>query len=787
VSEEGVERRLTTILAADVVGYSRLMAADEAGTLTSLKAIRRELIEPKTAEHHGRVVKLIGDGTLMEFGSVVDAVHFAVDVQRAMALRNTDVPEDQRITYRMGINIGDIIVEGEDIYGDGVNVAARLEGLAEPGGICVSRPVHTQVEGKVDLAFEDLGEQQVKNIPKPVQVFKVLLDSPAAEPATVAAAKARRSLRWPAVAAGLAALLVVAGAILWQRPWEPREEAASEANMAFPLPDKPSIAVLPFNNMSDDASQDYFADGMTEDVITDLSKISGLFVIARNSSFSYKGQQVKVRQVAEELGVRYVLEGSVRRAGNAVRINAQLIDATTGGHLWADRYDGTLENIFGLQDQVTEQIVAALAVSLTGEEQAQQARHGTENAAAHDAYLQGWAHNKLLTPEDLARALPFFEEAIRLDPSYAQAHAALASVYWDAYQNDWAFDLDMPSFRAETRANEHLEEALKAPTPLAHALQSRMFASLGFPGEAVIEAEKAVALDANDATALAGLANAMVLAGRPAEGLDSILQAMRLDPHHPPSYLITLGAAQFGTERYEEAAATFERAVNRNPDNELPLIYLAASYGHLGRIKDGDAAIEAANDLRAKAGMGDLSLERKEQQWYSPFEGEIDFTRIGGRPAQERVRTGLSKIPALKWQYLVTPHLVLGSGNSWWEVEGATAVDATTAKSLYDRGVVFINVGTVDTWKAGHIPGTVSLPKVRPKDPARERLKEATLVEIVDKSEEFVIYGGWIDEVDKSIAFASAKAVTWGFTQVYFFGGGLKAWYEAGYSVETVE
>jgi TolB-like protein/class 3 adenylate cyclase len=406
VSEEGVERRLTTILAADVVGYSRLMAADEAGTLTSLKALRRELIEPKTAEHHGRVVKLMGDGTLMEFGSVVDAVTFAVDVQRAMAQRNADVPEDQRITYRIGINIGDIIVEGEDIYGDGVNVAARLEGLADPGGICVSRTVFDHVQGKVDLGFDDLGEQEVKNIPKPVQVFKVLLDSPAAEPATVAAPVAKRSLSWPLVAGGLALLIVVVGLALWQQPWSPREEPASVENMAFPLPDKPSIAVLPFANMSGDPEQEYFADGMAEDLITDLSQISGLFVISRNSAFIYKGKTVKVRQVAEELGVRYVLEGSVRRVGDEVRINAQLIDATTGGHLWAERYDGTLDDIFDLQDRVTEQIVAALAVSLTGEELAEQARHGTENAQAHDAYLQGWAHYKVLTPEALTQAVP---------------------------------------------------------------------------------------------------------------------------------------------------------------------------------------------------------------------------------------------------------------------------------------------------------------------------------------------------------------------------------------------
>jgi TolB-like protein/class 3 adenylate cyclase len=476
VGEEGVERKLTTILAADVVGYSRLMAADEAGTLAQLKAHRKELIEPKAAAYHGRVVKLIGDGILMEFGSVVDAVTFAVEVQRAMVLRNSDVPEDQRITYRIGINIGDIIVEGDDIYGDGVNVAARLEALANPGGICVARNVHSQVEAKVDLAFKDLGEQEVKNIPKPVQVFKVLLGSSVTDQNVTAASAASRSWRWPVAAGGLAMLVIVAGVAVSQKPWAPHEEPTSEANMAFPLPDKPSIAVLPFHNMSKDESQEYFADGMTEDLITDLSKISGLFVIARNSSFSYKGQKVTVGQVAEELGVRYVLEGSVRRAGDEVRINAQLIDATTGGHLWAERYDGTLDDIFDLQDSVTAQIVAALAVSLTGEEQAERVRHGTENALAHDSYLQGWARYKLLTPEDLKEAVPFFEEAIRLDPNYAQAHAALASLYWDIFKNDWAFDLDMPSARAESQANEHLEQALKSPSPLAHVLQARMFA-----------------------------------------------------------------------------------------------------------------------------------------------------------------------------------------------------------------------------------------------------------------------------------------------------------------------
>ena len=777
MAETRAERRLTTILAADVVGYSRLMAADEAGTLDALKTHRRELVEPKTAEYNGRVVKLMGDGTLMEFASVVDAVSFAVEVQRAMAERNTDVPHDRRIAYRIGINIGDVIIEGDDIYGDGVNVAARLEALADPGGVCVSRPVHTQVKGKVDVAFRDLGEQGVKNIPEPVQVFRVLLDESAPASAPPPATGTRRRL--PAIAAGLALSLLAIAAMAWWASRSPEIEPASTEAMAFPLPDKPSIAVLPFNNMSDDAGQDYFADGMTEDLITDLSKVSGLFVIARNSSFSYKGRPVKIRQVAEELGVRYVLEGSVRRAGDQVRINAQLIDATTGGHLWAERYDGTLEDIFDLQDQVTERIVAALAVSLTGAEQAEQARHDTENAQAHDAYLQGWARYKLGTPEALKAAVPFFEEALRLDPMYAQAHAALASLYWDVYVNDWAFDLGMPSTRAETRASEHLEEALESPVPLAHALQAKILASWQFYDDAVLEAEKAVALDDNDATALAGLADALIKANRPAEGLDYIKQALRLDPHHPPSHLIILGAAQFGMEDFDAAAATFERAVKRNPDNELALIYLAASYSHLRRIDEADAIIDTANQVRNLAGLDELSLRDPRTYGLDTTTAQIDLAQFGSKSVQDLVRAGLSEIPALKWQYLVTVHVVLGPGNTWFEVDGATLIDLPTAKSIYDRGVLFVDSSGKSAWDSSHIPGAVHLSWERSADP---RYSRATLRDVAGYDDEMVFYAS---DGLLTAAWEVAKALTWGYRNVSFFHGGVQAWKDAGYPVET--
>ena len=779
-----MERRLTTILSADVVGYSRLVREDEAGTLAVLKLHRKELIQPKADQYHGRTIKLMGDGALMEFASVVEAVAFAVEVQCAMRERNGPVPKDRRIEFRIGINVGDIVVDGDDIYGDGVNIAARLEGLADSGGICVRRNVHNQVHDKLDLTFEDLGDVEVKNIAQPIRPYKVVLDEKAEQLVTpIAIEPARHALPRIAIAAGLAGLVALASLAWWQ-PWsEPDVEPASVNQMVFPLPEKPSIAVLPFDNLSDDPEQSYFADGMTEDLITDLSKISGLFVIARNSSFAYKGQPVNVRQVAEELGVRYVLEGSVRRAGNEVRINAQLIDATTRGHLWAERYDGTLENIFDLQDQVTEKIVSALAISLSGEEQTQLTRRSTDNAEAHDAYLHGWARYKLLTPDDLAAAVPFFEEAIRLDPDYAQAHAAIASLYWDVVQNDWAFDLGMPSRRAEEFANTHLQKALEKPTPLAHALQARILASWGFYDDAVVEAEKAVALDANDATALAGLADALLKAYRPAEAASYIERAMRLDPHYPPSYLTILGGAQFGMEKFDEAASTFERAAKRNLTNELPLIYLASTYGHLGRIEDADYVIEKANELRNLMGLGELSLRNVDTYAIVYYDVEVDFSRFGSKPVRELVRAGLIDIPLLKWQYLVTAHAVLGPGNDWFEVEGATQIELSTAKQFYDRGVPFIDTSATKVWKDMHIPGAVHLPYYESGSEGEVKFRKNSLREVADYDDEIVLYYAGTEVVTP--AWEAAKAVAWGFSKVYYFDGGAKAWKDAGYPIES--
>jgi len=399
LSAERVERRLAAILAADVAGYSRLMGQDEAGTLARLKAVRRQLIDPQVAEHKGRIVKTTGDGILIEFPSVVEAVACAVAVQQGMARRNAAVRQDQRIEFRVGINSGDVIVEDGDIHGDGVNVAARLEGLAEAGGICVSAMVHDQVQGRLDCGFEDLGEQSLKNIARPVRVYKV------GPPAPSLGRLGRHAGETPAV-----------------------------QQAALALPDKPSIAVLPFQNMSGDPEQEYFADGMVEEIITALSRIRWLFVIARNSSFIYKGQAIDIKRVGQDLGVRYVLEGSVRRGGDRVRVTAQLIDAISGAHVWAERYDRDLSDIFAVQDEITANVAGIIEPALAEAEQQRVLRKPPESLDAWEAYQRGLWHFNKYAPAENQIALVFFRQAIGLDPNFAPGHYGYAlALQWDIW------------------------------------------------------------------------------------------------------------------------------------------------------------------------------------------------------------------------------------------------------------------------------------------------------------------------------------------------------------------
>jgi len=482
-----VQRRLAAILAADVVGYSRLMAEDEAGTLAALQQHRRTLIDPAIARHNGRMVKLMGDGALVEFASVVDAIACAAEIQEAMAEHNAGVAEARAIVFRIGINLGDVIVEGDDIYGGGVNVAARLEGLAEPGGICVSGIAYDTAHDKLDLAFESLGEQQVKNIDQPVRTYRVVFG----------VGSGRRS----------------------------------GPSAALELPDKPSLAVLPFTNMSAEPDQGFFADGICEDIITELSKFRTLFVIARNSSFAFKGQGVDVKEVSAKLGVRYIVEGSVRRAGGRVRITAQLIDAVEDAHIWAERYDRDLEDIFAVQDEVTRAIVAAVEPQLASSERLRARRKPTDSLDAWECYQRGLWHLHQYREEDIEEALAFLARAIELDPTFATAHAGLAFALY--YKVILGFSRDGPGDLAKALADGTAAVRLDENDPFAHVALGRVHTAKGEHDEAIECCNRAIALNPNYASAYFGRAHSLWMSGRPAEAVLSHDEAMRLSPRDP--------------------------------------------------------------------------------------------------------------------------------------------------------------------------------------------------------------------------------------------------------------
>jgi adenylate cyclase len=591
-----LERRLAAIVATDVVGYSRLMAADEAGTHARLRALRKDFLEPKTAEHHGRVVKLTGDGALIEFASVVDAVECAAALQTGVAERQAELPEDRRIAFRIGINIGDIMIEEGDIYGDGVNIAARLEGLAEPGGICLARNVYNQVKGKVAFGFEPMGDLRVKNIPEPVTVYRLLPD--AGEVATQLRPKRAGMAGWRRAALGVAALalLTAAGVAAWLQPWRHPAEAPTQA-AAPPVPDKPSIAVLPFENLSDNPEEGYFADGLTDDLITDLSKISGLLTIARNSVFIYKDKPIDIRQVATELGVRYVLEGSVRRAGDRVRVNAQLIDSETGGHLWADRFDRDASDIFTVQDEVTRHIVDALAVQLSVSEQQRLQRLPTTNLEAYDFFLRAEELARTGFRPQLRQAMRLYAKATELDPSFADAYAADARTAADVWRGN--YDDIMPGPMARKRAYEHASIALKldleASLPFAVLAVLQLVDRLY--DEALASAERAVALGPGDAEAHATLSFVLTFSGRYAEAIAAIEAAMRLNPNLPTGDRQVAGLAFLLNKDPERAIEILERARAEAPQVDDTHALLAAAYVRAGR--DDRARAAAAEARRA--------------------------------------------------------------------------------------------------------------------------------------------------------------------------------------------
>jgi len=600
MAQEGFKRKIAAILSADVAGYSRLMAEDETFTVKTITTYR-EVMTLLIKQHRGRVVDSPGDNLLAEFSSVVDAVQCAVAVQKEIQTRNTELPENRRMEFRIGINLGDVIDEDDRIYGDGVNIAARLESLADPGGICVSKTAFDQIETKLPLGYEYLGEQSVKNIPKPVGTYRVLMEPRVTVSRKLDKVKALTLKRRRVVIPGIVMLFVVCIALaVWNfyfRPSTFSERLSPELTPESELSKMPSIAVLPFDNLSGEPNQEYFTDGMTDDLITGLSKLKGLLVIARNSTFTYKGKSVKVQQIADELGVRYVVEGSVRRAGEQVRINVQLINAATGHHIWAERYDGKMTDIFALQDQINRKIISTIEVKLTAVEKSRIARKETNNVKAYDAFLRGWEHYKQMTPEDFSKASSYFKEAINLDPIYSRAYAALALLYLRALDIGWHRWVEAkwsPSVLLDAR--NYLKMSAKDPSSLAYQATALTLIYRRLYPEAINAAEKALTLDPNDPYSYFIMAKILNYAGKSEKAIDFAKRALRLDPHYPVDYLIILGESNFALANLEEAAIYLEKAQALNPQNrpnKTLLESLIATYSHLGRDEEAQVLFES--------------------------------------------------------------------------------------------------------------------------------------------------------------------------------------------------
>jgi class 3 adenylate cyclase/TolB-like protein/Tfp pilus assembly protein PilF len=591
-AEGSPERRLAAILVADVVGYSRLMGANEEGTLAKLRALRSDLIDPALAQHHGRLVKTVGDGLLVEFASVVDALRAAVEWQNAMRQRNADVPENQRIVFRIGINLGDVIVDGDDIYGDGVNVAARLEGLAKPGTICLSRAARDQVRDKFPFEFERMGELRVKNIARPVQSFLV---RPDATRSRLSRLRMRAGGPWrrPALATALVLLLAVAGSIGWFATWGPGgrrdpDEAASSARESLPLPDKPSIAVLPFDNLGGDSERLGLSEVLADSIISSLSKIPKMFVISRNSTFTYKGTPVSVAKVSRELGVRYVLEGSVQKSGAKVRITARLVDAVSGFHVWSEIFDRDLDNIFALQDEITLNVVTALQIELTQGELTHIRQRGTKNLRAWLLVNQSFEHLMRFTREGNAQARKLAEEAIALDPGYPEAYVRLARTHLSDFQIGGGSDP-----KSLERSIELAQQALALDDsyPDTYVLLSAIYLFLKRHDDAGLAISKALDLSPNHPLAKAHLGMILNYSGQPETAINVLKEAMRLSPIYPDWFLSELARAYFLTGRYNEAIDALQRRLQHDPKSGEALILLAASESAAGRLDNARRAL----------------------------------------------------------------------------------------------------------------------------------------------------------------------------------------------------
>jgi len=620
MAEEGFKRKLTAILSADVAGYSRLMAEDESATVKTI-ASYREIMASLIKQHRGRVVDSPGDNLLAEFSSVVDAVQCAVAVQNEFQTRNAELAENRRMEFRIGINLGDVIDEEDRIYGDGVNVAARLEALADAGGICVSKTAFDQIETKLPLGYEYLGEQSVKNIPKPVGAYRVLMNPDAAGKVIGEKRFLGRYSRRTAMTAIIILIVVAVGLVSWNiyLQQSKRVEQASLDRMAYPLPDKPSIAVLPFVNMSDDPEQAYFSDGITEDIITTLSKVPKLLIIARNSTFTYKNRSVKVQQVAEELGVRYVLEGSVRKAGEKIRITAQLIDAVNGHHLWAERFDRDLKDIFALQDEIAMKILTALEVKLVGGHTSLLISRGTDNLEAYLAVLKGREFHERSNRENNFLARKKFEEALALDPNYAAALNLLARTHFMDY---WLGSSKSPQASLMT-AIDLTQKAIVLDESLAdsHALLGYLYTLTRQHEKAIAQGGRAVELDPNSSLAYIWLGISLNYIGRNEEAVAMIEKAFRHNPMVPSSWYVFLSTVLSNAGRYDEAVTASRKAVKLSPDNSFAQLALVLSC-ILGS-RDEEARSAAAEVLRIQPNFSVENFAKR-----TPYKDPADIERF---------------------------------------------------------------------------------------------------------------------------------------------------------------
>lgn len=779
MSDNGSQRRLSAILSADVVGYSRLMAQNDRATVDDIGAVRG-LVGDLVRRYQGRVVDSVGDNVLAEFSSIVEALNCAVALQGDVEHLASDQEPDRAMRLRIGLNLGDVLVKDGHLYGDGVNVAARLEGLAAPGGISLSGAAFEQVRNKVDVGFRYRGDQQVKNIADPIPVYDVDLSGEA--PGRVVAARPMMTWVKPALVASSALVLLVVAAWSLMSPTQtlvPISGDIAQANrLAYPLPNKPSLVVLPFEPMGD--VEELFSVGMTDDLITDLSRIKSLFVIARNSAFAFRDREVPLGEIAEQLGVQYVLDGTIRQIDDRVRINARLVDTAVGGQLWAGRYDVTLTEVFTVQDSVTEQIINALSISLTPQEAALTVHRETDNPQAHAAFVQGWSLFRENTIESLYHAAQQFERAIELDPDYGRAHAGLAAAYqWSFATNFthafWRFGESFDTLIARIEAG--LKKAEVIGDPLVHLVRSRLFLMRGLHNDAIDQAGKALSLDPNDPIGYEALANALIFNGDLEQGLDMIRIAMRLDPQYPAEYLYVRGLGEYSQRSYEKAATSLSEAVANNPRHERYFVILAAAQGQLGRLEEAKNTVRVLNALRAERdaerSKGALGVLKEGVDSFLAGPYSLDQTSIFNYRSPrdlKNLRDGLVKAGVEQNSETIVESPVT--------VAGATTVSTAEVQRLIEQGAALIDVRSVVGRRlVGWIPGA------HPMD-LREGFTEAAVRKVATLDQPIIIH--CLDPKCLRSSIACERAVEWGYKNVYYYRKGFNDWKAAGLPITIV-